>query len=78
VLACMLRPENAAPLFGEAPVRDLDDVYRHLGGHLQWRNLRELGKVLQRRGVRFALLENEKLAMEVVAQYMAIKQRQLL
>jgi uncharacterized protein (DUF58 family) len=78
VVACMLRPESAAPLFGQGEVRELDDLYRHLGGHLQWRDLRELGKVLQRRGVRFAMLENENLATELVAQYLAIKNRQLL
>jgi hypothetical protein len=34
--------------------------------------------VLQRRGVRFALLEHEKLSVQLVTQYLAVKQRQLL
>jgi hypothetical protein len=45
---------------------------------LQWHNLRELQKVLQRRAVRFSLLENERLSAELVSQYMGVKQRQLL
>jgi hypothetical protein len=59
-------------------VTAIDDVYRHLGGHLRWHNLRELEKILQRRGVRFSLVENEKLAAELVGQYLAVKQRQLI
>ena len=31
----------------------MDDLYQQLGGHLQWQNLRELQKVLQRRGGAF-------------------------
>jgi uncharacterized protein (DUF58 family) len=77
VLVNMIQPPGAAPLFTRGDVFGLDDIYRHLGGHLQWHNLRELGKVLQRRGVRFALVENEKLAGDLVSQYLA-KQRQLL
>ena len=51
---------------------------RHLGGHLLWHDLRELGKVLQRRGVQFSLLENERLSAQLISQYLSVKQRQLL
>jgi hypothetical protein len=49
-----------------------------LGGHLLWHKLRELQKVLQRRGVQFSLLQNERLSAELVSQYLAVKQRQLI
>jgi uncharacterized protein (DUF58 family) len=78
VLVNMLQPPEAVPLFSNADVQSTDDLYRHLGGHLQWRRLRELGKVLQRRGVRFSLLPDERLGVELVSQYLAVKQRQLL
>jgi uncharacterized protein (DUF58 family) len=78
VLVNMLKPAGADPLFTRADVGGVNDIYRHLGGHLQWHNLRELEKVLQRRGVRFALVENERLAGDLVAQYLGVKQRQLL
>lgn len=78
VLVNMLKPAGADPLFTRADVDGIDDIYRHLGGHLQWHNLRELEKVLQRRGVRFALVENERLASDLVAQYVGVKQRQLI
>jgi uncharacterized protein (DUF58 family) len=78
VLVSMIQPAGAVPLFTRGDVFDLDDLYWHLGGHLRWHNLRELGKVLQRRGVRFTLLENDKLASDLVAQYLGVKQRQLI
>ncbi|HWI55670.1 MAG TPA: DUF58 domain-containing protein, partial [Bacillota bacterium] len=61
VLVNMLQPPGVAPVFTNPNVASLDDLYQHLGGHLLWQNLRELEKVLQRRGVRFSLLQNERL-----------------
>ena len=78
VLVGMLQPPGVFPLFSRADVTRTDDLFQHLGAHLRWQKLGELGKALQRRGVRFSLVENEKLSAEVVSQYMGIKQRQLL
>ena len=78
VLVNMIKPPGVDPLFTNGDVFHIDDVYRHLGGHLRWHNLRELEKVLQRRGVSFKLVENEKLAADLVGQYLGVKQRQLL
>ena len=78
VLVSMIKPPGAQPLFTDENVSGIDDLYGALGGHLQWHNLREVEKVLQRQGVRFSLLENERLASELVSQYVGVKQRQLL
>jgi len=78
VLVNMVRPPGVQPLFTDAPVAEIDDLYLRLGGHLQWQKLRELQKVLQRRAVRFSLLDHERLGAEIVSQYMEVKQRQLL
>jgi hypothetical protein len=53
-------------------------MYDQLGGHLRWQRLRELEKVLQRRGVSFKLIESEALAVDLVSQYINDKQRQVL
>ena len=74
----MLQPPGVAPVFTNPNLASLDELYRHLGGHLLWHNLRELEKVLQRRGVHFSLLKNERLSAELVSQYLSVKQRQLL
>ena len=78
VLVNMIQPRDAEPLFSHPNVADLNDVYRRLGGHLQWQKLRELEKVLQRRGVRFHLLSHERLSAQVIEQYLDVKRRQLL
>ena len=78
VLVNMLQPPGVAPVFSNPSLASVDDLYQHLGGHLLWHKLRELEKVLQRRGVRFSLLKNERLSAELVSQYLSIKQRQLL
>ncbi|HYG36498.1 MAG TPA: DUF58 domain-containing protein [Clostridia bacterium] len=78
ILVNMLPPKGVAPLFSDPSVTSVDDLYGHLGGHLLWHDLRELEKVLQRRGVRFSLLKNEHLASQLVSQYLNVKRRQML
>jgi uncharacterized protein (DUF58 family) len=74
----MVQPPEAAPLFAEPNVTQLDDVYRRLGGHLLWGELQEIGKRLQRLGAEFSLLSAEQLAAEAVNRYLQVKQRQAL
>jgi hypothetical protein len=78
VLVNMLQPPGVSPLFTNPHIVSVDDLYQHLGGHLLWQKLRELEKILQRRGVRFSLLQNERLSSDMVSQYLGVKQRQLI
>jgi uncharacterized protein (DUF58 family) len=78
ILVNMLRPALAQPLFADAAISTTDEIYAKLGGHLIWHDLRELGKVLQRRGVTFSLLEREGLSARLVTQYMNVKSMQLI
>ena len=78
VLVNMLPPPGVSPVFSDPDVASVDDLYRRLGGHLLWQDLRQLEKVLQRRGVRFCLLKNERLSAQLVSQYLNVKRRQAL
>lgn len=78
VLVNMIQPPGVSPVFTNPNVVTVDQLYQHLGGHLRWQNLRELEKVLKRRGVQFSLLANERLSAELVSQYLNVKRRQLL
>jgi uncharacterized protein (DUF58 family) len=78
VLVNMIQPPGVEPVFTNPNVTTLDQLYQHLGGHLQWTKLRELETVLRRRGVQFSLLSNERLSAELVSQYLNVKRRQLL
>ena len=78
ILVDMLQPAGAVPVFSDPNVGNLDGVYRQLGGHWQWHKLRELEKVLQRRGVRFNQLDPTRLPAQLVAQHADVKARQLI
>ena len=51
VMAGMLRPPSAQPLFHDPNVNVPGDIYRQLAGHISWKRLRELESTLGRRGV---------------------------
>jgi len=78
VLVNMIKPAVVKPLFASESVSTVNDIYTNLGGHMAWRQIRETQKVLQRRGVGFALLNNENLCSEMVSQYLTLKRRQVL
>jgi uncharacterized protein (DUF58 family) len=78
VLVNMIQPAEAHPLFAANDVRQVDDIYRRLGGHLIWAELQEIGKRLQRCGVEFSPITGERLAAEAVNRYFRVKQRQIL
>jgi uncharacterized protein (DUF58 family) len=78
ILVNMMQPPGAKPIFSDPNVASLDEVYQQLGGHILWHNLRELEKNLQHRGIRFSLVDNEKLSAQLVTQYLSVKRRQLI
>ena len=78
IIVDMLKPDGADPLFSSPTVTTTGDIYDKLGGHIQWRHLRETGKVLQRHGIGFYLLQNENLGIDLVSQYLTVKRRQIL
>jgi uncharacterized protein (DUF58 family) len=78
LLVNMLKPPLASPLFSDEDVGSPDDLYARLAGHLGWSSLRELGRVLGQRGIRFNLLDHERLCAQLVSQYMDVKRSLLL
>ncbi len=77
-LVGMMTPPGVRPLFTDPRVESPGDVYQQLSGHLMWHDLREVERVLQRMGIGFFLLDNERMCAEIVAQYTNVKQRQLI
>ena len=78
VLVNQLRAPGMGQLFAGDPVTTTGEIYTRLGGHLQWREARELADRLRPLGVTASLLENETLAAQLVTQYLQVKRRQLL
>ncbi len=78
VMVNMIRPDGAAPLFSEDATGGLDDLYRHLAGHLIWRDLRQTEKVLARQGIGLAMMDTDRIGAHLINQYLTIKKRQIL
>ena len=78
VLVNALKPPGVKPLFSSSSVASINDLYAHLGGHFLWQSLHETGKVLERNGIGFSLLDNEKMCAQLVSKYLGVKQRQIL
>ncbi|MCF6285526.1 MAG: DUF58 domain-containing protein, partial [Candidatus Hydrogenedentes bacterium] len=78
VMVNMITPAHVKPIFSQGQVKNLDEIYHHLGGHLQWQTLRETQRNLQRHGVKMHLASHESLCADMVSQYVNVKQRQAL
>jgi uncharacterized protein (DUF58 family) len=74
----MLRPAGVRPIFSNENITSAQEIYRELSGHMLWHHLREIERTLARHGVHFGLLDGERLCVNLVSQYMNVKQRQLL
>jgi len=77
VLVNSIRREGVHALYSktETGVRPLSD---QIAGHVRWAGLRELQTALRADGAEFAVLDDEKLSVEIVNQYLAVKHRQVL
>jgi len=78
VFVSMLNPAGARPLFSSSDVRSKDDIYRHLGQQMVWEQLYDVEKRLNKRGVGFLLLDNERMHSQLISQYLSVKQKQAL
>lgn len=79
VLVNMIRPESAHPLFSRnVEPESTSEVYECLGGHFQWQELRETGKLLSNLGVDLSVPDHEELCTDAVTRYLNVKRRQLL
>jgi uncharacterized protein (DUF58 family) len=78
VVVGMLKPAGVAPMFSEPEVPTRDELYDQLAGHLRWHNMEEVGRLLQRRGVKLAVFDRERIGLGLVSEYLNIKRRQIL
>jgi uncharacterized protein (DUF58 family) len=77
VQVVMPKPRDAAAAFNAPLARDRD-LADALAGDLRFKELRLLEKRLRARGAGFVLADDTRLSVELVTQYLRIKERQLL
>jgi uncharacterized protein (DUF58 family) len=78
VMVNMLRPAHTRPVFSNENIASTEEIYHELSGHILWHHLREVESTFARHGVHFALLDRDRLCVDLVSQYMNAKQKQLL
>ena len=74
----MFRPPGAHPLFSSPRIRNIEGIYHHLVGHMQWVSIDETQRRLKQHGAALHLLDKDRLCSQLVGQYMEVKQRQIL
>ena len=75
VLVNSIRREGVHPLYQEVSTAP---IAKQIAGHMRWDGLRQLQVKLRATGVEFSVLDDEKLSVDLVNQYLTVKQRQLL
>jgi len=78
VLVSVAGTPGIQPLFEGPPPEGLDDLYRGVAGQLFWKKLRELRMTLERAGVRFSVLDPDRLEADLTSLYLDVKRRQAL
>ena len=68
VMTNMVTLPNVRPLFSGPDATGAEGLYAQLAGHLQWQDLRETQRILQRLGVSLGLADSGALCTELVAQ----------
>jgi len=73
----MLNNDEIIPLF-TAPVEEDMTVYNRLAGHLKWSDIQETRLELSRRGISLSLTDRSGLSLQMVAEYLDAKRRQII
>jgi len=77
VLVNSIRREGVHPIYEQSSDKGVS-LSDEIAGHIRWEGLRELQAMLRSEGVEFSVLDDEKMSLELVNQYLSVKQRQVL
>ena len=78
LLVNSIRREEAYPMYATEQTEGGAKISDQIAGHLRWSGLQQLKTELHAVGVEFSVIDNEKLSLQLINQYFAIKQRQVL
>jgi len=78
VVVNVTRTSAMRQLFTGAPPESLDALYEGLAGQMLSNRMRTLALALQNRGVKLAVVDPERIKIEVTAGYLEVKRRQVL
>lgn len=76
VIVNSIRRPGVYPIFSDE--YDAPSIAQQISGHMRWDGLRRMRLGLDAMGVQFSVLNQEKLSVDVVNQYLSVKQRQVI
>jgi len=78
VMVNAITPRGCGELFSTPVTGSTDEVYERLAGHLIWDTVYKTKKILRSHHVEYSLFDKEHLIVDMVSQYMTVKQKQVL
>ena len=78
LLVNSIRRKGVHPMYATNQDESEPSISDQIAGHLRWSGLQELKVKLRALGAEFSVLDNENLSFQLVNQYFAVKQRQVL
>ncbi|MBF0570822.1 MAG: DUF58 domain-containing protein [Candidatus Omnitrophica bacterium] len=78
LLVNAITPRGCGELFSTQVTGSTDDIYERLAGHMIWDTAYKTKKILKSHNVDYSLFDKEHLIVDIVTQYMDVKQRQIL
>jgi uncharacterized protein (DUF58 family) len=78
VIVLQPRPPGIGPAFGSPGIATQEELFSEFAGQLRWLQLMTLEKKLAKLRTRFVLAEGDRLAIQLIREYLNVKRRQLL
>ncbi len=73
-----IKTHETNQMYTEQTPHTTKQLYNFLGRHIKWQSNQDLIKILKKKGIRFSQFDKEELCLQLISQYMNIKQQQIL
>ncbi len=73
-----IKTHEANQMYTEQAPHTTKQLYSFLGRHIKWQTNQDLIKILKKKGIKFSQFDKEELCLQLISQYMNVKQQQIL
>ncbi len=73
-----IKTDETNQMYTEQPPQSTKQLYSFLGRHIKWQSIQDLTKIFKKKGIKFSQFDKEELCLQLISQYMNVKQQQIL
>ncbi len=73
-----IKTHETSQMYAEQTPHSTKQLYDFLGRHIKWQSNQDLIKILKKKGIKFSQFDKEELCLQLISQYMNVKQQQIL